>query len=136
MHNLVRLLRFLRPYWWGSATSVVLILLLSFFSLGPGFFTKEVVDVAVPKNDLALAGVFVAALLGTQLLTNILSAIETYLEQFVGQRVIFDLRNALYKHLQSQSMSFFDTNQTGQLMSRVTNDVQLVQAFLTQTFAR
>src|SRR5207248_587359 len=52
-----------------------------------------------------------------------------------GQRVIFDLRAALYDHLQGQSMSFYDENQTGQLMSRVTNDVNQVQFFLTQGLA-
>ena len=68
--------------------------------------------------------------------TSVLSAVELYLEQWVGQRVVFDLRGKLYDHLQSQSMSFYDANQTGQLMSRVTNDVSQVQSFLTQGLAR
>ena len=55
-----------------------------------------------------------------------------YLRAVGGQRVIFDLRATLYDHLQSQSMGFYDANQTGQLMSRVTNDVGQVQFFLTQ----
>src|SRR4051812_42640301 len=79
---------------------------------------------------------YVAALVGVSGLINGLSAVELYLEQWVGQRVIFDLRAALYDHLQSQSMSFYDANQTGQLMSRVTNDVNQVQFFLTQGLSR
>ena len=136
MTVLWRLLRFVRPYWWASATTLGLILLLSFLRLGPAWFAKLVIDNAVPAGDLALAGVYVLAMIGVGLVTNALMATEGYLEQFVGQRVIFDLRNLLYGRLQSQSMSFYDGNQTGQLMSRVTNDVGQVQFFLTQGLAR
>src|SRR5213075_1938765 len=61
---------------------------------------------------------------------------QNYCTEWLGQSVVHDLRNDLYRHLQSQSMSFYDANQTGQLMSRVTNDVNQVQFFLTQGIAR
>ncbi len=136
MTTLGRLLRFVRPYWWGSATSVGLILVLTFFRLGPAWFTKLIIDRAIPQHDLRLAVLYIVAMLAVSGLTNGLSALELYLEQWVGQRIIFDLRGALYDHLQSQSMSFYDANQTGQLMSRVTNDVNQVQFFLTQGLSR
>ena len=136
MNILLRLIGFVRPYWWGTATSVVLIVVLTFFRLGPAWFTKEIIDKAIPVGDFALALTFVAALLGVSLVVNLLSAAEMYIDQWVGQRVIFDLRAKLYDHLQSQSMSFYDTNQTGQLMSRVTNDVNQVQMFLTGGLSR
>jgi subfamily B ATP-binding cassette protein MsbA len=134
--TLGRLLRFVRPYWWGSATSVGLILVLTFFRLGPAWFTKLIIDRAIPQHDLQLAVLYIMAMLAVSGLTNGLNALELYLEQWVGQRIIFDLRGALYDHLQSQSMSFYDANQTGQLMSRVTNDVNQVQFFLTQGLSR
>jgi subfamily B ATP-binding cassette protein MsbA len=131
-----RLVKFVRPYWWGSAVSVVLILVLTTFRLGPAWFTKLIIDQAIPARDLGLALLFIAGLVGVSAITNALTAVELYLEQWVGQRVIFDVRGALYDHLQSQSMSFYDANQTGELMSRVTNDVNQVQFFLTQGLAR
>src|SRR5436190_1174726 len=91
---------------------------------------------AVPGHDFPLAIWYLVGLVGVSGLTNALNAVELYLEQWVGQRVIFDVRGALYDHLQSQSMSFYDANQTGQLMSRVTNDVNQVQFFLTQGLSR
>ena len=136
MLALRRLLRFVRPYWWGSLTSVVLIFILGTFRLGPAWFTKLIIDRAIPQHDLALAALYLGGLLGAAFATNALNAVELYLEQWVGQRVVFDLRAALYDHLQSQSMSFYDANQTGQLMSRVTNDVNQVQSFLTNGLAR
>jgi subfamily B ATP-binding cassette protein MsbA len=136
LNVLWRLIRFVRPYWWGSLVSVVLIFVLTGFRLGPAWFTKLIIDEAIPARDVMLALVYIAALLGVSGLTNALTALELYLEQWVGQKVIYDVRAALYDHLQSQSMSFYDANQTGQLMSRVTNDVNQVQFFLTQGLAR
>jgi ABC-type multidrug transport system fused ATPase/permease subunit len=136
MSVLFRLIRFVRPYWWASASMLLLITALSLFRLGPAWFAMQVIDRAAAQGDLGLAGLYVLGLIGLAAVTNGLTALEGYLEQFVGQRVIFDLRNALYRHLQSQSMAFYDANQTGQLMSRVTNDVGQVQFFLTQGLAR
>src|SRR5436190_6685312 len=127
---------FLRPYWWGSLLSVALIVVLNTAKLGPAWFVKLIIDQAIPAKDLAQATLYILALLGAAGMTNVLQAVEMYLEQWVGQRVIYDLRAALYDHLQSQSMSFYDANQTGQLMSRVTNDVNQVQFFLTQGLSR
>ena len=146
MTALRRLVRFVRPYWWGSAVSIGLIFVLGTFRLGPAWFTKLIIDhVLTPGHggvpnphfgDLSLAAFYIGGVLGAAATTNLLNALELYLEQWVGQRVVYDLRAALYDHLQSQSMSFYDANQTGQLMSRVTNDVNQVQAFLTQGLAR
>ena len=136
MKVLVRLLRFVRPYWLATGGTIVLILAATTFRMGPAWFTKLVIDDAIMQRDMGLAVWYVSLLVGVAVLTNVVSSAETYLQQFVGQRVIFDLRNVLYEHLQSQSMSFFDDNQSGQLMSRVTNDVGQVQFFLTQGLAR
>ena len=131
-----RLLVRLRPYWWGSSIAVVLVVVLSAFRLGPAWFVKLIVDNAIPEGDLRLVAFYVAGMFGVAVATSVLSAVQLYLEQWVGQKVVFDLRGELYDHLQSQSMSFYDANQTGQLMSRVTNDVSQVQAFLTQGLTR
>jgi ABC-type multidrug transport system fused ATPase/permease subunit len=119
-----------------SVVDVFLILFLSSFKLGPAWFSKLIIDQAVPQSNVHLLLLYLLGLVGTVLLTNGSLAIETYIEQYVGQKVIYDLRNVLYDHLQSQSMSFYDSNQTGQLMSRVTNDVSQIQFFVTQGIAR
>jgi subfamily B ATP-binding cassette protein MsbA len=133
--ELWRLMGFVHPYWWGSISSVVLIIVLNSAKLGPAWFIKLIIDRSIPARDLSQATLYIAALLGFASLSSGLQAIEMYVEQYVGQRVIYDLRAKLYDHLQSQSMSFYDANQTGQLMSRVTNDVNQVQFFLTQGLA-
>jgi subfamily B ATP-binding cassette protein MsbA len=136
VRTLVRLFTFVRPYWWMSVVDILLILALSTFRMGPAWFSKLIIDEAVPQRSINLLGLYLVGLVAASFITNVFVAIETYLEQYVGQMVIFDLRNVLYGHLQSQSMSFYDKNQTGQLMSRVTNDVSQIQFFLTQGAAR
>ena len=143
MSLLLRLLAFVKPYWWGSLAAILLTFVLAGFRLGPAWFVKLIIDNALPggvnapeRGDLSLAAVYIVGMLGISFLTNTLNAGETYLQQWVGQRVVFDLRAKLYDTLQSQSMSFYDANQTGQLMSRVTNDVQQVQSFITSGVVR
>lgn len=136
MKTLLRLFQFVKPYWWITASDIVIILVLSTFKLGPAWFIKLIIDDAVPQRSVHLLTLYLVGLVVAALVTNGLTAVETYIEQYVGQKVIFDLRHGLYKHLQSQSMSFYDRNQTGQLMSRVTNDVSQVQFFVTQGLAR
>jgi subfamily B ATP-binding cassette protein MsbA len=136
MNTLTRLLRFVRPYWWGTLVTMVLIFAITILKLGPAWMTKLIIDDAIPKESLTLVGVYLIGMIAVSGGLNLLGAVQLYLEQWVGQRVIFDVRGALYDHLQSQSMSFYDANQTGQLMSRVTNDVSQVQFFLTQGLSR
>jgi ABC-type multidrug transport system fused ATPase/permease subunit len=131
-----RLLGFLRPYWYVSALDLGLIVVLSFSRMAPAWFMRSIIDQGIPQRAGRLIIVLTLAMLVVALLTNAVNSFETYLEQWLGQHVVFDIRNKLYGHLQSQSMSFFDTNQTGQLMSRVTNDVSTVQNFLGSGLAR
>src|SRR5690348_2485709 len=119
-----------------SVLDLGLIFVLSFSRLGPAWFSKEIIDRGIPDRDGKLVIGLTVGMLVVSLLTNIVTSFEGYLEQWLGQHVVFDVRNQLYGHLQSQSMSFFDTNQTGQLMSRVTNDVATVQNFLGSGLAR
>jgi subfamily B ATP-binding cassette protein MsbA len=136
VRTLVRLFTFVRPYWWMTASDIGLIVALTLFRAGPAWFAKLIIDQAVPQHSVQQLTLYLVGLAISSLGTNSLVAIETYLETYVGQKVIYDLRQALYVHLQSQSMSFYDRNQTGQLMSRVTNDVAQVQFFVTQGVAR
>jgi ABC-type multidrug transport system fused ATPase/permease subunit len=136
MSIIARLFAFVRPYWWASLGSVLLLVAVTGLRMAPAWFTRPIIDVAIPAGDVGQVGLYVGLFVGSAVIFNLLNAVELYLEQFVGQRVIYDLRSKLYSHLQSQSMSFYDTHQIGQLMSRVTNDVSQVQFFLTQGFTR
>ena len=100
MPTLVRLFQFVRPYWVLTLLDMILIFALTSFRLGPAWFAKLIIDNAVPKHNIGLLTIYLILLVVSALLTNGFFAIETYIEQFVGQKVIYDLRNILYGHLQ------------------------------------
>src|SRR5262245_10686311 len=88
-------------------------------------------DVLQNQQHLVLIG---WAVVGLYLLKGIGSYVSSYLMASVGQRVVMDLRNALYRHILGQSAGFFAQRTTGQLMSRINNDVAQVQQAVSETF--
>jgi len=98
--------------------------------LAPAWITRTIIDEAVATGTFKDLLWLVAGLFAVTGVAKALNSLQNYLTEWLGQNVVHDLRNDLYRHLQAQSMSFFDANQTGQLMSRVTSDVSQVQSFV------
>jgi len=91
------------------------------------FLTKNVLDDIFIQKDLFMLKVLPPVVVGLGVLKGILNYSQSYLMNYVGQRVVADIRERLYEHLQSLSLSFFHRNPTGMLMSRITNDVNAMQ---------
>ncbi|TMJ96953.1 MAG: ABC transporter ATP-binding protein [Actinobacteria bacterium] len=125
-----RLAGFLRPYKWSLALSVVLAAGSQAAALVIPWLTGAVIDHALPDRN----GRLLAVLVGLVALAGLLKALMLLGRRFIAGRqalgVEFDMRNALYAHLLRLSWGFYDRNQTGQLMSRATNDLQQVRFFL------
>src|SRR5919199_5892661 len=128
MRLFVRLLGFLRPYRRGVAVSFV----LAAAAMGMGVLIPYLVGRTV--DDIRQGGAdlwpLAAALLGAGVLRLAFSVVRRLVAGRVSLGVEFDLRNRMYQHLQSLELAFFDTQQTGQLMSRATVDLQSVRFFL------
>ena len=95
----------------------------------PPTLSKIAIDDGVRAGDLGVLFVTVGLFAGAVVLSNVTMGARLYAARYSSQRVIHDIRNDLYTHLSAKSMSFFDRNQTGDLMSRVTNDVNMIQFF-------
>ena len=95
----------------------------------PPTLTKIAIDDGVRADNLGVLFVTVGLFAGAVLLSNVTMAARLYAARYSSQKVIHDIRNDLYTHLSAKSMSFFDRHQTGDLMSRVTNDVNMIQFF-------
>ena len=119
-----RLLRYLRPYRWLALGAVLLLLLQSGLALVGPRLTERALDVAIPRRDLGLLGLLAGLYLATLLLELVTEYGGAVLTAFVGQRVMYDLRMELFGHLQRLSVSYFDRNPVGRLMTRVTSDVE------------
>ena len=126
-----------RPYRARLAGVLALIVLSSGLGSIPAFLIKEVFDSALPDRDhsvdLPLLNLLVAGMIGIAIVTGVLGVIQTLLSNQVGQRVMHDLRTSVYKHLQRLSLAFFTRTRTGDVQSRLANDIGGVQQVVTST---
>jgi ATP-binding cassette subfamily B protein len=99
------------------------------------FLLREVLDVAIPEENVGLLTALVAGMVVIPIVTGVLGVWQTLLSNQVGQSVMHDLRTALYSHLQFMPLRFFTTTRTGEIQSRLSNDVGGVQSVVTDTAA-
>jgi len=119
-----RLLGYLRPYRWLVLAAAVLLLAQSGLALIGPRLTERALDAAIPRKDVGLLGLLATLYLATLALDFVVEYGGTLLTTFIGQRVMYDLRMELFGHLQRLSISYFDRNPVGRLMTRVTSDVE------------
>ncbi len=130
MSVLGRLLKFAAPYWKRYALAFIFLLAISGLTLLQPMVIRWVVDgvLATESYDLLIYGAL--AIFGVAALKGVIQYLQRFNMAYAGQKVVFDIRNTLYEHLQQLSYSFYDQTQTGQIMSRVTSDVDAAQRFL------
>jgi ATP-binding cassette, subfamily B, bacterial len=113
------------------------VLLLIVVSAGLGmispFLLRDVLDVAIPEDDDRLLALLVAGMIGISVVTGVLGVGQTWLSNVVGQKVMHDLRAQVYRHLQRLSLAFFTRTRTGEIQSRIANDIGGVQNVVTST---
>ncbi|MBI5106665.1 MAG: ABC transporter ATP-binding protein, partial [Solirubrobacterales bacterium] len=97
------------------------------------FLLREVLDVAIPEGDTTLLTWLVAGMIAISIATGALGVAQTWLSNVVGQRVMHDLRAQVYSHLQRMSLAFFTRTRTGEVQSRISNDIGGVQNIVTST---
>ena len=119
-----RLLHYLRPYRGRALVAVLMLLAGAVLALVGPALTQRALDVAVPHHDVALLGTLAGAFVLALLLEFALDYGQTLLTAWIGQRVMSDLRLELFTHLQGLSISYFDRNPVGRLMTRITSDVE------------
>ena len=135
MQVLKRLFGYMRPYWKPLVVTGALLLLHTGLNLLPPLFQREIVDHVIGTGDLSRLGVMIAALIGVYAVLQFVDFGDLYVRHALGERFIFDLRVRIYAHLQRLSLSFFERTSTGELMSRVTNDVNALEQFVTHGVA-
>jgi subfamily B ATP-binding cassette protein MsbA len=133
MNVFLRLLKYLKPYWRWVVISTISLLLLTILNLLPPLFQKQIIDEVVGRRLLNRLPVLILALIGVYALTRLLNFAEQYLRHVLGERFILDFRVLLYEYLQRLSLSFFENQQTGEIMSRITNDVNALEDFVTHS---
>ena len=115
------------------AVVVAVIIVSSVISMGTPFLLREVIDVALPQSDLRLLCLLVGGMVAIAAATSALGVVQTWISTTVGQRVMHRLRTDVFAHLQRQSVAFFTRTRTGEVQSRITNDIGGMQQVVTST---
>ncbi len=121
-----RLIRYLRPYRWHVVLGIFTSLLISGMEAVRPLFTKIAVDVDIANGDKRGLLVTTALFFSVLVVRGFIQYINAYLTQWIGQRTIYDLRIEVYRHIQRLSLRFFDRTPVGRLITRVTNDVEVL----------
>src|SRR6478736_5537090 len=131
--NLRRIIALFRPY----RARLGVVLTLIFFSSAIGvvspFLLRQVLDVAIPQNDVQLLSLLVAGMVAIPVITGVIGVYQTLLSNQVGQSVMHDLRAEVYRHLQRLSLAFFTRTRTGEVQSRIANDIGGIETVVTST---
>jgi ATP-binding cassette subfamily B protein len=128
-----RILAFFSPYRPQIAVVVVAILATSLIGLANPYLLKLLIDEAIPQRDFGLLNLYVGLMIGLPIVSGLVGVGQAYLNNVIGQRVMQDLRGALYAHLQRMPLRFFTETRTGEIQSRLANDVGGVQSVVTDT---
>jgi len=121
------------PYRGRLATVIGLIVVSAGLGVVSPFLLRDVLDVAIPQDDDTLLIALVAGMIAISVVTGVLGVAQTWLSNVVGQRVMHDLRAQVYRHLQRLSLAFFTRTRTGEIQSRIANDIGGVQTVVTTT---
>jgi ATP-binding cassette subfamily B protein len=128
-----RIARLFRPYRWNLLFVGTLVAASSLVSLVNPFLIREVIDVALPQGRTGLLTVLALGMIVVAIANSSFGVSQTYVSTRVGQRVMHDLRTAVYSHLQRMSLAFFTRTRTGEVQSRIANDIGGMQATVTTT---
>src|ERR1700750_2923913 len=133
MSNPRRIARLFKPYRGRLFVVLALIALSAIISLISPFLLRRILDDAIPQQNKAELTLLVAGMIAVSIATGALGVAQTWLSNVVGQRVMHDLRSAVYRHLQRLSLAFFTRTRTGEVQSRIANDIGGVQNVVTST---
>lgn len=128
-----RIMRLFRPYRGRLAVVGVLVGLSSLVSVASPFLLRAILDTAIPQGRTGLLSLLALGMIGTAVATGVFGVLQTLISTTVGQRVMHDLRTAVYERLQRMSLAFFTRTRTGEVQSRIANDIGGMQATVTST---
>ena len=124
---------YFRPYWREGLIIMATLGVAAPLALAPALLVRSVIDDAILGGDLRLLLVLAGAMIVAPTASGLLSVLQTRFSAQVAERIVFDLRSGLYAHLQSLSLRFFTAAKTGEVMSRLSNDVTNINRVITQT---
>ena len=130
-----RILSYLKPYWFQFLMVFMAILLSAAVGLMPSIITGRIVDEALVGRDLRLLSRLLILAFGTLAASQIIGVMESYINAWISQRIIFDMKNQMYDHLQHMPHAFFTSEKQGDIITRMNSDISGVGSVISTTLA-
>ena len=131
---IIRVFSWLKPYWKQFALTLFCIIISSILSILPSVLTGEIIDKGLIGRNLPLLVQLILLSLLVTFLSNLIGVGESYLNSWIAQHITFDMRNQMFRHLQTMSQRFFTSNNQGDIVTRMTSDIDGVKRIITDTF--
>lgn len=129
-----RVFSYIGPYWKQFALVLVCIALSSVMNLLPAIFTGKIIDEGLIGRNMKLLVIYIIASLGVTFGANMIGVAESYINTWIAQHITFDMRNQMFRHLQKMSQRFFTSSNQGDIITRMTSDIDGVESVITNTF--
>ncbi|MBR4828044.1 MAG: ABC transporter ATP-binding protein [Oscillospiraceae bacterium] len=126
----IRILRYLKPYWLQLLIVFAIIILSSVLGLLPSLITARIIDEALLGKDLALLIKLVVLAIFTLAMSNIVGVMESYINSWVSNRIVLDMKNEMFSHLQAMPHSFFTSEKQGDIITRMNSDISGVASVI------
>ena len=120
---LIRILKYLKPYWLQLIIVFAIIILSSVLGLLPSLITARIIDEAILGKDFALLIQLAILAIITLAVSNIVGVLESYINSWVSQRIVYDMKNEMFQHLQKMPHSFFTSEKQGDIITRMNSDI-------------
>ena len=129
-----RVFSYLTPYWKQLALTLLCIVFSSVMSLMPSVLTGKIIDEGLIGRDFNKLILYIVLSLAVTAGANLIGVAESYLNTWIAQHITFDMRNQMYSHLQNMSQRFFTSNNQGDIITRMTSDIDGVKTVISGTF--
>ena len=133
---LVRILSYLKPYWLQFLGVFVAIIIAAVVGLVPSIVTGMIVDEALVGEDMSYLVQLLLIALAAMIASQLIGVLENYINAWISQRIIYDMRNEMYDHLQHMPHSFFTTEKQGDIITRMDTDISGVSSVISGTLSK
>ena len=130
----LRALSYLKPYWLQLILVLLCIAVSSIFGLLPSILTGKIIDEGLIARNMQRLILYSAASFGVMLFSNLIGVAESYMNTWIAQHITYDMRNQMFRHLQKMAHRFYTDNNQGDIITRMTSDIDGVESVITNTF--
>ncbi|MRN52395.1 ATP-binding cassette domain-containing protein [Paenibacillus sp. LC-T2] len=130
---LIRISSYFKPYWKQTLLVMVILSISSFLGILPPLLIQRIIDRALPNKDFHLLLLLVLASLGTTVVSGLIGVLQTYLNSYISQNIVYDMKNQMYQHLQQMPLQFYSSVKQGEVITRMTSDISGIQGVFSST---